>query len=617
MRPSTLHALVLTVLTAAGCNDYELHGDDKIPSGDPTCGDWADTTAFTVAVDDSCLREPTVGSFSPIIEWQWDTNPINPGWDDIMSAPAIANLTDDDGDGDIDEDDIPDIVFTTFSGGNYQSAGMLNAISGDGSGTHWSLASSGGHAFHSSSSPAIGDLDGDGLPEVCVGGTSAAVVCLTMQIGADPVFRFAAGSEIRNYSCPSIADLDGDGMAEVISGREFVDASGTVFATGTGGSGQGSVGASIAVDWDGDGELEVATGNTIYRRDGSILMSTGGPDGIPAIGDFNMDGLPDLITSGNGTVTLTWNHGVQAWSTPTPGTGTGGAATVADFDADGFPEVGLADMAFYTVFDSNGSVLWSNPVQDLSSSVTGSSVFDFEGDGQAEVVYADEITLWIFDGATGAVLMQQEGHASGTLYEYPLIADVDRDGSTEIIVASNDYAFDGWNGITVIGDETESWAPARPIWNQFAYHITNVNNDGSIPTIQDHNWDSWNNFRAGGTELGPAHWQPDLAPLESEICDVMCSLQQVELTLEVANGGLLPATGVGVSFAQSGAPTSPVHLEVVTAMPAGGATVLGPLTLTRDEWGSGDLLVTVDPSNFVDECNESNNAANLGPWPCP
>jgi hypothetical protein len=31
----------------------------------------------------------------------------------------------------------------------------------------------------------------------------------------------------------------------------------------------------------------------------------------------------------------------------------------------------------------------------------GSSVFDFNGDGKAEVVYSDEYHLWMYDGSTG------------------------------------------------------------------------------------------------------------------------------------------------------------------------------------------------------------------------
>ena len=44
--------------------------------------------------------------------------------------------------------------------------------------------------------------------------------------------------------------------------------------------------------------------------------------------------------------------------------------------------------------------------------------------------------------------------ASGTLVEYPVVADVDNDGSAE---------------------------PACRVWNQHAYLITNVREDGTIP----------------------------------------------------------------------------------------------------------------------------------------
>ena len=66
--------------------------------------------------------------------------------------------------------------------------------------------------------------------------------------------------------------------------------------------------------------------------------------------------------------------------------------------------------------------------------MTGSSVFDFEGDGAAEVVYADEETLWILDGATGQVELAWDEHDSGTRFEYPTIVDIDKDGSAEILL---------------------------------------------------------------------------------------------------------------------------------------------------------------------------------------
>ncbi|MDP6934112.1 MAG: FG-GAP-like repeat-containing protein, partial [Myxococcota bacterium] len=341
----------------------------------------------------------------------------------------------------------------------------------------------------------------------------------------------------------------------------------------------------------------------------------GGSDGIPAVGDFDGDGLPEVVRTASGTVILSDTDGTFLWSTSIPGGGSGGPPTVADFDGDGEPEVGVAAYDYYTVYETDGTVLWSNPVEDHSSSVTGSSVFDFEGDGAAEVVYADEYTLWVFEGATGAVLVEQTGHASGTLYEYPLIADVDRDDSTEIVVASNDYTKSGWNGITVIGDEDSSWAPARPIWNQFAYHITNVDNDGSIPTTQVVNWESWNNFRAGGTELGPSHWLPDLAPGEADYCLDDCDEGSVLVYLAVENGGLLESSGFEVSLYPSGG-SDPVASESVTGLGSGESIIVGPFTLDAAAWGSGRLVATVDEPQAVEECDEEDNERLLATWPC-
>src|SRR5207244_2394757 len=82
------------------------------------------------------------------------------------------------------------------------------------------------------------------------------------------------------------------------------------------------------------------------------------------------------------------------------------------------------------------NMLWSAPTQDTSSRVTGSAVFDFDGDGRAEVVYNDERFLRIYDGATGAVRFSTPNW-SGTLYENPVI--VDGDCGAQIVVCSNNY----------------------------------------------------------------------------------------------------------------------------------------------------------------------------------
>jgi hypothetical protein len=592
------------ILLLLACNDYALTPNNDVGHGerDTAACQAYEPLDYSVEKNPDCVNEPTVGTFDPVIEWQWTENPINPGYDDIMSAPAVGHVTDDDWDGDVDEDDVPDIVFTTFSGGAYTSAGTLQAISGDGSGTHFSISSIEGHGFYASSGVAIGDLESDGIPEICVSGTSAAVVCISLYNGI-PDLKFASGTELYGYGCPSIADLDGDGLAEVMFGRQIFDYQGNLVGIGEHGTGRSM---SFAVDMDGDHQLELVTGNAVYERDGSTTWTDGGYDGIPAVADFDLDGTPEHVRSGDGYVTVTWLDGSQSWRTQIPGGGSGGPPTVADFDGDGFPEVGVAALSYYTVYDTNGEVLWSNPVSDYSSSVTGSAVFDFEADGDAEVVYTDEHTLWIFEGLTGEVLMAQEGHASGTLYEYPLIADVDGDDSTEIVVASNNYAYSGWNGITVVGDANSSWAPARPVWNQFAYHITNIENDNGVPLEQTPNWLSWNSFRAGGSELGPSHWLPDLVLGEPELCYDECFYDRMIVQVPVENRGLGGVKNVELHV---GDQVQKLNLH------AGEAKWSEPVTLKAKDWGE-ELILVVDPEDLLGDCAPEDNLRNLGPWPC-
>src|SRR5262249_17764789 len=124
----------------------------------------------------------------------------------------------------------------------------------------------------------------------------------------------------------------------------------------------------------------------------------------------------------------------------------GGPPTIADFNGDGTPDVGAAGGIGYVVFDGMklmdptvmgpSTILWSSAAHDCSSASTGSSVFDFAGTGKAEVAYSDEYHLRIYDGPTGKVLITM-CNTTGTLIEYPLVADVDNDGHADIVVVSN------------------------------------------------------------------------------------------------------------------------------------------------------------------------------------
>lgn len=95
--------------------------------------------------------------------------------------------------------------------------------------------------------------------------------------------------------------------------------------------------------------------------------------------------------------------------------------------AMGSPKSAWRGATRYTAFKADGSILWSVPTRDASSRVTGSTVFDLDGDGRAEILYNDERYFRVLNGETGAVRYEVRS-TSGTAFEYPIAADVDGDG---------------------------------------------------------------------------------------------------------------------------------------------------------------------------------------------
>ncbi|HEX7668862.1 MAG TPA: VCBS repeat-containing protein, partial [Polyangiaceae bacterium] len=121
---------------------------------------------------------------------------------------------------------------------------------------------------------------------------------------------------------------------------------------------------------------------------------------------------------------------------------------------------------------------------------------DLDGDGDLEMVlvYADEHHLFVFD-TNGKVLYQQP-RSSTTALEYPVVADVDNDGHAEIVVVSNDAPNTPHSPtVQVFRDKRDRWIPARRIWNQHTYHVTNVDENGHIPQFEKPHWKALNTFR--------------------------------------------------------------------------------------------------------------------------
>jgi choice-of-anchor C domain-containing protein len=474
--------------------------NDSDPDGNPITASIAREPArgtVTLNADGSFSYTPTppapVPNLNARLKWSWTSSPVLPDSLNVVMTPSVIDL---------DADGIPDVVFgsTDSRGGGFVEIGALRALSGA-DGRELFTVTDTTLAINAFSQIAVADIDSDGRPEIILGDASGNRL---VAFEHDGTFKWRSPVlEDISWGGPAIADLDGDGQPEIIMGRQVLNADGSLRWTGTGG--RGAIGfnlrlgpLSVVADTDLDGIPEVVAGNTVYRPDGTIKWQAPLTDGFVALGNFDDDPFPEIVLVNGGGVFLLEHDGTTKWGPVSiPGGGSGGPPTVADFDGDGRPEIGVAGAARYVVYETDGSVKWQSITQDVSSNVTGSSVFDFEGDGSAEVVYRDELKLRVYRGRDGTVLFEYP-LSSCTGYEYMPIVDVDADGHAEIVAsATNCGTFGPQRGIHVFADAGPGWAPTRKIWNQHSYHITNVNEDGTIPRREDINWlfPGLNNFR--------------------------------------------------------------------------------------------------------------------------
>lgn len=617
-----------------------------------------------------CEFIPEFGPFKPVQACRWTSaGQPNAARRDVVATPVVLNLTDDNGDGLTNDDDTPDIAFLTYDLNGVGCCNVdatLRVVSGECNPdkTMKTLASLSMPVLTNDTGIAAGDLDGDGVPEL------VAVTKVNGQPQGTVAFRRTAddGSawevlwhntmyptwnvHTRGGPTISLADLEGDGDPEVVIGNVVLDGAsgmlkwdGVVTAMGKGGIGNnGFLGpASTVADIDLDGQQEVIAGNTVYAADGSVkwtfnYMTNNSPcggglpcDGFNAVANLDDDDEAEVVIIRLGEVFVLDTDGTQLHRIVLPkidcANNESGPPTVADFDGDGRREIGTASADYYVVADldcdvnplpmgcANKGVLWKVTNEDCSSRVTASSVFDFQGDEKAEVIYADENKFRIFDGSTGAVLFSDNTFRSHTRIEMPVIADVNNDGHADVVIGENSYN-GGGPGVEVWRGELNDWVRTRRVWNQHAYHITNITKDGGIPAMEEANWlnERFNNFRQN-VQPGGLFYAPD-ATVVGLICDEsMVAQNKLVLSIVVKNEGAVPleaGTPVKVELDKDGMVTPLVDTATNKKLLPGQFEILDlEVGLPVDAPGLPyTIVVTVDPGNVVDECKEDNNVGS-------
>jgi hypothetical protein len=222
----------------------------------------------------------------------------------------------------------------------------ISTLLGNGDGTFQPA-----RAFATGESPnsvAIGDFNGDGVPDLAVTNMESNDLSVLIGIG-DGSFRPAnnlLALNLGSLSSVAIDDFNRDGIQDL----------------------------AVSVDQGaetGIGSVSIFVGN----GDGSFrsgLNSAGGGDGssFAAVGDFNGDGIPDLAVAAVGVVAVT--PGTPGSVSILIGKGDGhfqpplsypsatkrpSAIAVGDFNSDGFQDLVVANSAFDSFLDNPGSIV--------------------------------------------------------------------------------------------------------------------------------------------------------------------------------------------------------------------------------------------------------------------
>ena len=307
------------------------------------------------------------------------------------------------------------------------------------------------------STPAIGDVDGNGTDDIVFGGWDNHVHAVDRTCRSLPGFPFHVDDSV--WSSPALHDVDGDGDVEIFVGS----------AASPGGPENWSGGVFRALDWS-----PFNGGYVVVRwrqRIGEVI------DSSPAIGDIDGDGRAEVVV-GTGVfygrdVDVPDARRVFAWH-------------VDDGSAlPGWPVSAAAEV-------------WGSPaLGDLDGDGVDEVVFGAR-DGRVRAVTGAAHTLWSVTPNTA-----REG--GGELISTPVIADLDGDGDNDVALGN------GWGTFFLRGsDGSRLYEPAgkglafqnSPVVGRFADQsviaIAGLSLDGTgevsalaIPTPGAHAWPGW------------------------------------------------------------------------------------------------------------------------------
>jgi hypothetical protein len=351
----------------------------------------------------------------------------------------------------------------------YGSGGMATVLLGNGDGTFNQLPSF--FAGYSSSLLSVGDLNGDGIPDLV--GTTC---------GTDPTCN--SGFSLQVFLG------NGDGTFRPPITRRNIPFLGTAPALG---------------DFNGDGKLDIAYAGHNSQDQGLMAVFLGNGDGTfgplrqysgfdnpssIATADLNGDGILDLAVAnqtgdfvgallGNGDGTFQPQIVVKVKQHPV-------SVTLADLNDDGIPDlaVGYGSGAVYAVLLGNGDGTFQSPHYYQTGSPAPMGVGDFNGDGKLDLS-ADPGVIVLGNGdGTFVEPYQEYGFTPPATGFANLIGDFNGDGRLDFAASSATALAATAQQGTVTLTRTRVQFPATPVGQTSTAQPVILTNIGQTSLLQ-------------------------------------------------------------------------------------------------------------------------------------
>ena len=335
--------------------------------------------------------------------------------------------------------------------------------------------------------PAVGDLTGDGQPEV-VASTNGGRIFVWSSTGVLlPGWPYGHGGGPNSVA---IADVDGDGTNDIIT----TDWGGRVDVLNVSGaslpgwprfldSGFTLLSPAVVGDVNGDGRSEIAvidlfTPNNLYLlgSDGTLLpgwprtINPSAPGGVyysyPAMGELDGDPTREIVVgAADGRVLALNTDGtdVPGWPQVTAGVPVNSPA-IGDLDGDGLPEVvagvahtvqngALVNLLYAWHGDGTPLAGWpvryDGPINNSYFGVSAAALADLNGDGKADVMASNEapdsLSAYGINGTALAGFPKPTMNIGAFATNTTAVADLDGDGLLEmawIDFSGNLYVWD-------------------------------------------------------------------------------------------------------------------------------------------------------------------------------